>query len=140
MKIDGQPTNEDLNKLTRELTEHSNHKWRRVTWTHPNDNLGYITFSHGGTPFIMPTNPGPYPATVNATNAAIHECQVAEHKAKLLEFEMYMEVEMALQNAIVKSIDEEWIEELRSKNMDTCTAHLVKCSNISIEWEATWTT
>ncbi len=70
-KIDGQPKDEDLNLLTKELTnatgsvatqngggEHG-HVGMVV------DNAEYVTFSKNGTRFMVPMNPGPYPTTVD---------------------------------------------------------------------------
>ena len=87
-KIDRQPMDEDLNQLTRGLT--------RALATIPTTNGGgkhgmigmiiadaeYVTFSHGYAQFLAPTNPGPYPTTVD-DDVKISECQVAEHKAEL---------------------------------------------------------
>ena len=100
-KIDGQPTKEDLLKLRQELCE--------ATASIPTTNGGgmhvyvgmlledaeYTAFSQGGLQFIVPTNPGPYPANVDAY-AVILERQVAEHKAELAEFETYLAIQSAL--------------------------------------------
>eukprot|EP00804_Cyclotella_cryptica_P022255 CCRYP_017925-RA/>CCRYP_017925-RA protein AED:0.39 eAED:0.39 QI:0/-1/0/1/-1/1/1/0/386 len=121
-KIDGQPTDENLNQLVRELTE--------AAASIPTTNGGgahghigmiipdteYVLFSTGGAQFLEPTNPGPYPTAVDP-DAAIRERQVAEHKAELQEFEMYCAVKIALRNELVKCIDEEWIKELKSETM-----------------------
>ena len=71
MKIDGQLTDEDLNLLTKELTnaagsvatqngggEHG-HVGMVV------DEAEYTTFSKNDEKFLVPTNPGPYPKTVD---------------------------------------------------------------------------
>jgi hypothetical protein len=70
-KIDGQPKDEDLNLLTKELTnaagsiatqngggEHG-HVGMVV------NDAEYVTFSKNGTRFLVPTNPGPYPTTID---------------------------------------------------------------------------
>eukprot|EP00804_Cyclotella_cryptica_P012319 CCRYP_020814-RA/>CCRYP_020814-RA protein AED:0.79 eAED:0.45 QI:0/0/0/0.5/1/1/2/0/161 len=44
----------------------------------------YITFSRGNAPFVVPTNPGPYPAVVDP-DPIIRERQIAEHKAEIVE-------------------------------------------------------
>ena len=117
-KIDGQPTEEDLTKLLQELTA--------MAATIPTTNGGgshghigmlledaeYTAFSTGGTPFTVPTNPGPYPATVDP-DAVIRERQIAEHKYEIKEFETYLGVENALRNKIIKAIDGEWLEGIR---------------------------
>ena len=85
-KIDGQPTDENLNQLVRELTEAA----ASIPTTNGGGAHGHIgmiipdteysLFSNGGAQFIEPTNPGPYPTAVDP-DAAIREGQVAEHKA-----------------------------------------------------------
>ncbi len=52
----------------------------------------YITFFNGGARFLVPRNPGPYPATVDL-NKVISECQIAEHKAECIEYETYLGIE-----------------------------------------------
>ena len=87
-KIDGQPTDEDLNKLTKELTnalgsfatelgggEHG-HVGLIV------EEAEYVTFSYGGAKYIIPPNPKAYPANPDR-DATKQEQQVAEHKAKI---------------------------------------------------------
>jgi hypothetical protein len=86
-KIDGQPTDEDVTNLIRELSE----MLASVPTTNGGGSHGHIgmiiddaeyrTFSTGGAPFNVPTNPGPYPATVDP-DPAIRERQVAEVKPK----------------------------------------------------------
>lgn len=43
------------------------------------DNAKYRTFSTGGTPFYVLTNPSSHPTTVNATNVVVRASQVAKH-------------------------------------------------------------
>jgi len=43
------------------------------------DEAEYITFSNGGAKFVVPTEPGPYPATVDM-DKVIRKRQIAEHK------------------------------------------------------------
>jgi len=121
-KIDGQPTDEDLNLLTKELTnaagsvatqngggEHG-HVGMVV------DEAEYVTFSRNGDRFLVPTNPGPYPQTVDP-DKVIRERQLAEHKAECGEYETYLGVENYLRRMIVKSIDHEWLAEIESETM-----------------------
>ena len=71
-KIEGQPTEEDLTQLTLELSsalgsvattlggrEHG-HVGLII------DETEYVTFSRNGKKFIAPTNPGAYPASLDA--------------------------------------------------------------------------
>ena len=121
-KIDGQPTDEDLNLLAKELTnaagsvatqngggEHG-HVGMVV------EEAEYITFSRNGERFLVPTNPGPYPTTVD-TDKIIRERQLAEHKAEVVEYETYLGVENYLRRMIVKSLDHEWLAEVESETM-----------------------
>jgi len=121
-KIDSQPTEETVSKLETETTE----MCASVPTTNGGGQHGhagmiverslYITFSVGNTPFVTPTNPGPYPTTVSA-DAATREKEVAEHKAKYNEFETYLGVESATRKKIVSAIDPEWLEAIRHPQM-----------------------
>jgi hypothetical protein len=70
-KIDGQPTDEDLNLLMKVLSNAVGSATRNGGREHGHvsiviDEAEYITFSNGGARFLVPTNPGPYPATVDS--------------------------------------------------------------------------
>ena len=70
-KIDGQPTDEDLNLLAKELTNAAGSiATQNGGGEHGHvgmviDEAEYITFSRSGARFVVPTNPGPYPASVD---------------------------------------------------------------------------
>ncbi|KAL7474084.1 hypothetical protein ACHAW6_000078 [Cyclotella cf. meneghiniana] len=92
MRIEGQPTDEDLNLLTKELTNAAG-SVATQNGGREHGHVGmvikraeYVTFSQGGAPFVVPTNPGPYPSTIDP-DAVIHECQIAEHKTEIVEYE-----------------------------------------------------
>ena len=51
----------------------------------------YITFLHNAEQFVIPTNPGPYPANVDP-DTVVHERQIAEHKAEVAEYDTYQGV------------------------------------------------
>ena len=121
-RINGQPTDEDIDKLVNELTE--------CAATIPTTNGGgshghmgmliedaeYRTFSTNGDPFTIPTNPGAYP--LNPSNDAItRERQIAEHKMEVKEFETYLGVANALRKKIREAIDPEWLESIRHTSM-----------------------
>ena len=76
----------------------------------------YITFSRSGAGFVVPTNPGPCPATVNM-DKVIRERQIVEHKADCNEYETYLGIENCICRMIVKSIDHEWLAEVESETM-----------------------
>lgn len=121
-KIDGQPTDEDLNLLTEECINAAS----SVPTTNGGGQHGhigmiipeaeYITFSHNAERFVEPTNPGPYPAVVDP-DPVVRERQIAEHKAEQAEFETYQGVKKFLLTAITKAVDPEWIAELKSERM-----------------------
>ena len=122
-KIDGQPTDEDLNQLTKECINAG----ASVTTTNGGgrhghvgmiiDEAEYITFSHNGKRFAVPMNPGPFPTTVDENDEVVRMRQIAEHKVEQAEFETYLGVENFLRKAIVKAVDHEWIAELESETM-----------------------
>ena len=60
-------------------------------------NAEYVTFSAGGAQYLIPNNPGPYPNIIDP-DPAVHKQQVAKHKAELLEFKTYCEMEITLRN------------------------------------------
>jgi hypothetical protein len=121
-KIDGRPTDEDLNLLTKELTN--------VAGSVATQNGGgehghvgmvveeaeYVTFSRNAERFLVPTNPGPYPTSVDS-DKIIRERQLAEHKAEVVEYETYLGVENYLRRMIVKSLDHEWLAKVESETM-----------------------
>ncbi|KAL7483339.1 hypothetical protein ACHAW6_008991, partial [Cyclotella cf. meneghiniana] len=121
-KIDGQPTDEDLNQLTEEcINAVASISTTNGGGQHGHigmiiDKAEYILFSHNAARFVEATNPGPYPAIVDQ-NPVIRERQVAKHKAEQAEFETYQGVKNFLLKAIIKSIDPEWIAELKSERM-----------------------
>jgi hypothetical protein len=80
------------------------------------DEAEYITFSKSGAKFVVPTIPGPYPASVD-TDKVIRERQIAEHKAECIEYETYLGVGNYLRRMIVKSINHEWLAEVESETM-----------------------
>jgi hypothetical protein len=65
-KIDGQPTDEDLNLLIKELTNAAGSiATQNGGGEHGHvgiviNDAEYITFSNGGARFVVPTNSGPY--------------------------------------------------------------------------------
>ena len=121
-KIDGRPTDEDLNLLTKELTnaagsvatqngggEHG-HVGMVV------EEAEYVTFSRNAERFLVPTNPGPYPTSVDSDKIN-RERQLAEHKAEVVEYETYLRVEKYLCRMIVKSLNHEWLAKVESETM-----------------------
>lgn len=119
--IDGQPTDEDINKLTTQLTaalvtietENGGGKLGHIGIVVPEHR--YITLS-GGVKFTEPIRPAPYPASVS-NDAAIREKQVAEHKAEIVEFDTYKACTAWARQTIVNAVDDEWISELKDEDL-----------------------
>ena len=109
-KIDGQPTDDDINKLTTQLTA----ALVTISTTIGGGTLGHIgiivpdtryTVLSGGTSFTRPTHPGAYPATAS-NNTKTREREVAKHKASIKEFETYMACEAWARQSIVNALRE----------------------------------
>jgi len=118
-KIEGQPTDESLNLLVRELTNAAasiptrlgggNHGHVGVVI----NEAEYITFSNGGATFNPATNPGAYPTTVDENNAAVREKQLAKHKELREVIFTHEAITHSMRTTIVNCVDEEWLAELR---------------------------
>ena len=121
-KIDGQPTDEDMNQLTRELGA----MLATVPTTNGGGDHGHIgmilddaeykSFSTGSNPFVIPKNPGPFPTTVS-TNEVDRLRQLAEHKQLMIEYETYQGCLQATRTKIIQAIDPEWLAGLRSERL-----------------------
>ena len=113
-KIDGQPTDEDMNQLTRELgamlatvpTTNGGGDHRHIGMIL--DNLENTSFSTGSNSVVLPKNPGPFPSTIS-TNEVDHLCQLAEHKQSIIEYKTYQRFPQATQTKIIQAIDLEWL-------------------------------
>jgi hypothetical protein len=120
--IDGQPMDEDLNLLAKELTNAAGSvATQNGGGEHGHigmvvEEAKYITFSRNGDRFLAPTNPRPYPASVDQ-DKVIRERQNTEHKVEIVEYEAYLGVENYLRRMIVKSLDHEWLAKVESKMM-----------------------
>ena len=119
-QIEGVMTQEDCQKLMREacagaakiVTTLGDRKLGMGGLILPND--AYIERSEGGVKFIQPENPGVYPESLsNSTKEREH--QVAQHKAKVIEYEKVLGVENALRDAIIEAVPEMYLAEI----MDT---------------------
>jgi len=120
-KIDGQPTDEDINKLTTQLT----HALVTILTGNGGGKLGHIGIVVPETQYVTlsmghklnrPIYPGPYPATAS-DDKKTREKEVAEHNAEVIEFETYMACKAWARQAIVKAVDEEWIPEKHDEDI-----------------------
>ena len=119
-KIEGQPTDEDINRLVQEISNAA----ASISTTLGGGNHGhvgmiiaetkYTTFSAGNATFDIPTDLGAYPTNVDENNAAVQEQQVAKHKAKQDEFHTQEAVASSVQKIIADCVDEEWLAEIKS--------------------------
>jgi hypothetical protein len=111
MKIDGQPTDDNINKLTTQLTA----ALGTILTENGGGKLGHIGIAVPETKYIVlstgpkldwPVHPGAYPATAS-DDKKVHEKEVAEHKAEIIKFETYMVCEAWTRQAIVNAVNEE---------------------------------
>ena len=122
-KIEGQPTDEDLSLLRKELsnaagsiaTQNGGGEHGHVGLVL--EDAEYRLISNGNAAYVIPTNPGAYPATVDPNDAAVRERQVAEHKAEIVEYETHHGVQNFLRQAIVKAVDPEWLVAIEDENL-----------------------
>ena len=120
-KIDGQPANKDINKLTTQLTA----ALATSLAGNGGGKLGHIGIVVLETRYVTlsvshkldrPVYPGPYPATVSDDKKTC-EKEVAEHNAEVIEFETYMACEAWVRQATVRAVDKEWISEKHNKDI-----------------------
>ncbi len=119
-KINGQPTNKDIDLLDDELTA--------IASSFPSK-LGGGMHGHAGliksaadydnfaprTPFVLPPNPGHYPAgPIPAVQRAQRE---AEHKALIVQFQTCIGVSKGLKDQILTAVDEDYVLELRDEGI-----------------------
>jgi hypothetical protein len=110
-KIDGQPTDDDINKLTTQLTA----ALVTISTTNGGGMLGHIRIVvpesryvalSTGPKLVRPVHPGAYPATASY-DTKTREKEVAEHKAEIKEFETYMACKAWARLAIMSAVDNE---------------------------------
>jgi hypothetical protein len=120
-KIDGQPTDNNINKLMMQLTA----ALVTISTTNGGGTLGhigivvpqsrYVALSTGPR-LVRPVHPGAYPATAS-DDTKTREKEVPEHKAKIKEFETYMACKAWAYMAIVSAVDKEWISERHDEDI-----------------------
>jgi hypothetical protein len=117
-KISGQPTNQDLDRLEEELTA--------IASSFPSE-LGGGAHGHAGlvrnaadyalfapgTPFVIPANPGHYPAGPIPT--AQRAQREAEHKALVSQFQTCVGVSKGLKDLILQAVEEDFLLEIRDE-------------------------
>ena len=120
-KIDGQPTDDNINKLTTQLTA----ALVTISTGNGGGKLGHIGIAVPETRYVVlstgpkldrPIHPGAYPATASDVKK-IREKEVAEHKVEIIEFETYMACKAWTRQAIVNAVNKEWISERHDEDI-----------------------
>lgn len=119
-KILGQPTNQDLDLLEDELLRIASSIYSELGGgAHGHAGLllsdvDYNTLAPG-TPFVMPANPGIYPAGI--IPAAQRSQREAEHKALVKQFQTCVGVAKGLKELILQAVEEDFLLELRAEQI-----------------------
>ena len=119
-KIHGQPTNQDLTILEKELIAilanipttlgGGNHGHAGIIM----DPARYLLIA--GVPFNNPANPGNYPANVPGNAAAgVRARAEAEHKEQVREYETFQGVAQATKDIILEAVDHEYLLEIEDE-------------------------
>jgi hypothetical protein len=119
-KIHGQPTNQDLTTLEKELIAilanipttlgGGNHGHAGIIM----DPARYLLIA--GVPFNNPANPGNYPANVAGNAAAgVRARAEAEHKEEVKEYETFQGVVQATKDIILEAVDHEYLLEIEDE-------------------------
>jgi hypothetical protein len=119
-KIHGQPTNQDLTTLEKELIAilanipttlgGGNHGHAGILM----DPARYLLTT--GIPFVNPANPGNYPAGIAANAAAGARARAeAQHKEEVKEYETFQGVIQATKDIIMEAVDHEYLLEIEDE-------------------------
>jgi hypothetical protein len=119
-KIHGQPTNQDLTILEKELIAilanipttlgGGNHGHAGILM----DPARYLLTT--GIPFVNPANPGNYPAGIAANAAAGARARAeAQHKEEVKEYETFQGVIQATKDIIMEAVDHEYLLEIEDE-------------------------
>jgi len=127
-KMVGQPTNESVDRLEKELAAHaaSEHTSASIYGYLGciEDDAGYQTRTNSV--YIRPTYPGAYCATIRDTHSDVEvKRRELGHKRLLSEYNTYLEVEQSLRRLITTAVDEEYILELKDEYLGY-TEHTAK--------------
>jgi len=118
-KINGQPTNQDLTILERELIAilanipttlgGGNHGHAGIVM----DPARYLLTA--GVAFANPANPGNYPAVPNNATQGARARAEAEHKELVKEYETFQGVIQATKDIILEAVDHEYLLEIEDE-------------------------
>jgi hypothetical protein len=122
-KIYGQPTDQDLTLLEKELISIAANvptALGRVNYGHAGiivEPTKYLVMT-GGTAFVNPFHPGIYLAGLAANTAAgSHVMAEAVHKKQIAQFEIFAGVEQALKDIILKAVDHDYLLEIEDDTL-----------------------
>ena len=119
-KIHGQPTNQDLTTLEKELIA----ILANIPTTLGGGNHGHAGILMeptrylltAGVPFNNPTNPGNYPLNIAGNAAAgVRARAEAEHKEEVREYETYQGVIQATKDIFLETVDHEYLIEIEDE-------------------------
>ena len=119
-KIHGQPTNQDLTTLEKELIA----ILANIPTTLGGGNHGHAGILMeptrylltAGVPFNNPANPGNYPLTIAGNAAAgVRARAEAEHKEEVREYETYQGVIQATKDIFLETVDHEYLIEIEDE-------------------------
>ena len=119
-KIHGQPTNQDLTILEKELIA----ILANIPTTLGGENHGHAGILMdparylltAGVPFVNPANPGNYPAGVAVNAAAGARARAeAQHKEEVKEYETFQGVMQATKDIIMEAVDHEYLLEIEDE-------------------------
>jgi hypothetical protein len=116
--VHGQPTNQDIELLKNELLRVASSYYSELgggAHEHASLLLSAVDYEAmaPGTPFVVPANPGVYPAGV--IPAAQRLQQEAKHKALIKQFQACVGLAKGLKELIMKAIDKDFLLELRAQ-------------------------
>jgi hypothetical protein len=127
-KIHGQPTDQDLTLLEKELISIA----ANIPTALGGGNQGHAgiiveptkyLIMTGGTTFVNPVHPGIYPAGL-ATNAAAGTRAMAEAvlREQIAQFKIFAGVEQALKDIILEAVDHDYLLEIKDDTLGFLTA------------------
>ncbi len=122
-KIHGEPTDQDLTLLEKELNSIA----AKVPTALGGGNHGHAGIiveptkylvMMGGTTFVNPVHPGIYPASLAAIAAAgSHAMAEAVHKEQIAQFKIFAGVEQALKDIILEAVDHDYLLEIEDDTL-----------------------
>jgi hypothetical protein len=122
-KIHGQPTDQDLTLLEKELISiAANVPTALGGGNHGHAGIIVETTKYlvmmGGNVFVNPVHPGIDPAGLAANAAAgTHAMAEAVHKEQIAQFEIFAGVEQALKDIILKAVDHDYLLEIEDDTL-----------------------